>query len=62
MQLFERGPGPWIQPIKDALREMVIEGQLSASDKEGAAVIARQLSPELGVEETARQKHTRGSA
>jgi poly(A) polymerase len=47
MQLFERGPGPWIQPIKDQLREMVIEGELAAGDKEAAAPIARALYEEL---------------
>ena len=30
MQLFERGPGPWIKPIKDHLTELVIEGELRA--------------------------------
>jgi poly(A) polymerase len=49
MQLFERGPGPWIQPIKDALREMVIEGDLTAGDKEAATPIAKRLYDELGL-------------
>ncbi len=43
MQLFERGPGAWIRPIKDQLRDMVIEGELAAGDKAGAMVIARRL-------------------
>jgi poly(A) polymerase len=43
MQLFDRGPGRWIQPIKDHLRELVIEGELAANDKEGAIPIARRL-------------------
>jgi poly(A) polymerase len=47
MQLFDRGPGPWIQPIKDALREMVIEGELAAGDKATATPIARRLYAEL---------------
>jgi poly(A) polymerase len=51
MALFERGPGRWIQPVKDALREMVIEGTLAAGDKAGAEPIARQLYAELGLAE-----------
>ena len=47
MQLFERGPGPWIQPIKDYLKDLVIEGELGAGDKEAAMPIARQLYAEL---------------
>jgi poly(A) polymerase len=43
MQLFERGPGPWIKPIKEHLRNLVIEGELAADDKEAAIPIARQL-------------------
>jgi poly(A) polymerase len=53
MQLFDRGPGPWIQPIKDALREMVIEGELAAGDKERATLIAQELFAEPGVDELA---------
>jgi poly(A) polymerase len=51
MQLFERGPGPWIQPIKDALREMVIEGELGAGDKENATPIARRLYAEFELDQ-----------
>jgi poly(A) polymerase len=51
MAMFGRPPGPWIQPIKDALREMVIEGELAAGDKESAIPIARRLYAELGVAE-----------
>ena len=49
MTLFDRGPGPWIQPIKDALREMVIEGELAAGDRETATPIAQRLYAELGL-------------
>jgi poly(A) polymerase len=49
MRLFERGPGPWIQPIKDHLRELVIDGELQASDKDAALPIARRLFDELGL-------------
>src|SRR5262249_6336314 len=54
MQLFERGPGPWIQPIKDQLREMVIDGDLAAGDKEAATPIARRLYVELGLDQLPR--------
>jgi poly(A) polymerase len=47
MRLFERGPGPWIRPIKDHLRELVIEGKLASGDKAGAEPIARRLYAEL---------------
>jgi poly(A) polymerase len=47
MQLFERGPGPWIRPIKDYLKELVIEGELAAGDNEAAIPIARRLYAEL---------------
>jgi poly(A) polymerase len=51
MQLFERGPGRWIQPIKDALREMVIEGDLATGDKQAAMPIARRLYAELELDD-----------
>jgi poly(A) polymerase len=51
MELFGRGPGRWIQPIKDALREMVIEGELATTDKEKALPIARRLYAEMQSEE-----------
>jgi poly(A) polymerase len=47
MRLFERGPGAWIQPIKDHLKELVIEGELAADDKESAIPIAQRLYAEL---------------
>jgi poly(A) polymerase len=53
MQLFDRGPGPWIQPIKDHLRELVIEGELSMDDKDTAIPIARRLYEELQLDQMA---------
>jgi poly(A) polymerase len=47
MQLFERGPGPWIKPIKESLKELVIEGELASGDKDAAIAIARRLYAEL---------------
>jgi poly(A) polymerase len=47
MELFGRGPGRWIKPIKDHLREMVIDGELSMQDKAAAIPIARRLYEEL---------------
>jgi poly(A) polymerase len=43
MAMFDRQPGRWIAEIKDHLRELVIDGDLAADDKERAATIARQL-------------------
>jgi poly(A) polymerase len=43
MALFNRPPGKWIGDIKDALREMVIDGDLEPEDKSGAAAIATRL-------------------
>jgi poly(A) polymerase len=51
MALFDRGPGPWIKPIKDHLTELVIEGELRMDDKEAAEPIARRLYAELGLAE-----------
>ena len=41
MELFGRGPGPWLRPIKEHLLGLVIDGVLSPDDKETAAKIAR---------------------
>lgn len=46
MALFDRGPGPWLRPIKDHLLSLVIDGELSPDDKEEAARIARKLVEE----------------
>ena len=43
MEMFGRGPGPWIRPIKDHLLNLVIEGELAPDDRERAAEIARSL-------------------
>lgn len=43
MALFGRGPGPWLRPIKDHLLSLVIDGELSPDDKEGATRIARGM-------------------
>jgi poly(A) polymerase len=52
MRLFERGPGPWIQPIKDHLKELVIEGELAGDDKAAAEPIARRLYAALALDQT----------
>jgi poly(A) polymerase len=49
MALFDKGPGPWIRPIKDYLLGLVIEGDLAQDDKETAAVLARRFADEHGV-------------
>lgn len=43
MGMFERGPGPWLRPIKDYLLGLVIDGELAPDDKEGAARLARRF-------------------
>ncbi len=46
MEMFGRGPGPWLRPIKEHLLSMVIDGELASDDKEGAARIAREMMRE----------------
>jgi poly(A) polymerase len=41
--MFDRPPGRWIAEIKDHLRELVIDGELTSDDKERAAEIAHEL-------------------
>jgi poly(A) polymerase len=53
MDLFGRGPGRWIKPIKDQLREMVLDGDLSMDDKDAAIPIARRLYADLDLGEVA---------
>ena len=43
MEIFGRGPGPWLRPIKDHLLSLVIDGVLTPDDKEEAAKIARAM-------------------
>ena len=43
MRIFDRPPGPWIKAVKNHLRELVIEGELSPNDRDGASRIARAL-------------------
>ncbi len=46
MALFDRPPGRWIADIKDHLRELVIDGELSPDDTVTAEQIARTLMAE----------------
>jgi len=62
MRLFERGPGPWIQPIKDHLRELVIDGELGAGDQAAAKPIAQRLYAELGLGNLADRPSARAGA
>ena len=41
MEMFGRGPGPWLRPLKEHLLGLVIDGVLSPDDKEEASKIAR---------------------
>jgi poly(A) polymerase len=43
MEMFGRGPGPWLRPIKEHLLGLVIDGLLSPDDKEEASRIARSM-------------------
>ena len=43
MEMFGRGPGPWLRPIKEHLLSLVIDGALTPDDKEAAAKIARAM-------------------
>ena len=43
MIMFDRGPGPWIKPIKDYLLELVIDGELAQDDREAAANLAQEF-------------------
>ena len=43
MEIFGRGPGPWLRPIKDHLLSLVIDGALAPDDKEEAVKIARAM-------------------
>ncbi len=54
MQLFERGPGPWIRPIKDHLREMVIDGELDADDRDTATASPVSCTPSCRTKPTKR--------
>ena len=42
MEMFERGPGPWLRPIKEYLLGLVIDGALRPDDKGEAARLARE--------------------
>ncbi|GCE26241.1 CCA tRNA nucleotidyltransferase [Dictyobacter alpinus] len=46
MEMFGRGPGPWLRPLKDHLLGLVIDGELASDDKETATNIARQMMSE----------------
>jgi poly(A) polymerase len=46
MELFGRGPGPWLRPVKDYLLGLVIDGQLAPDDRDGAAEAARRFLAE----------------
>ena len=43
MELFGRGPGPWIKPVKEYLLSLVLEGELAQDGKERAAELAKEF-------------------
>lgn len=46
MAIFDRGPGPWLRPVKDYLLNLVIDGTLAPDDREGAIVAVRRFLDE----------------
>ncbi|MGB3682280.1 MAG: HD domain-containing protein [Rubrobacteraceae bacterium] len=46
MELFGRGPGPWIKPVKDYLEGEVIEGRLGQDDTAKARELAEAYATE----------------
>ncbi len=44
MTMFDRGPGPWIKPIKDYLLELVIDGELAQDDRKSAVKLAQNFA------------------
>ena len=46
MEIFGRGPGPWIKPIKDYLENEVVEGRLGQNDTERARRLAEDYADE----------------
>ncbi len=49
MELFGRGPGRWIQPVKDHLQGEVIEGRLKQDDTDKARELAETFAREHDV-------------
>jgi poly(A) polymerase len=49
MALFGKPPGRWIQPIKDYLLDLVLDGELAQNDKEQATGLAKQFAAEKGL-------------
>jgi poly(A) polymerase len=43
MELFGRGPGPWLRPLKEYLLGLVIDGKLSPDDRIGAERLAAEF-------------------
>src|SRR5260370_11419200 len=41
MELFGRGPGPWLRPLKEHLLGLVIDGKMAPDDKAGATEEAK---------------------
>jgi poly(A) polymerase len=46
MEIFGRGPGPWLRPVKEHLLGLVIDGQMAPDDKAGAEAEARRFLAE----------------
>ena len=48
MELFAREPGPWIEPIKDYLLGLVLDGELDQADTATATRLAREFVADAG--------------
>jgi poly(A) polymerase len=46
MEIFGRGPGRWIKPIKDFLQSEVVEGRLAKDDRDRARELAESYARE----------------
>jgi poly(A) polymerase len=61
MELFERGPGPWLRPLKEYLLGLVIDGKLAPDDRVGAQRLSAEfLSQHEGTPGEAEAPSTRG--
>ena len=49
MARYDRGPGPWIKPIKEYLENEVVEGRLAQDDREAAYALADAYVREHGM-------------
>ncbi len=61
MELFGRGPGPWLRPVKEYLLGLVIDGALAPDDRETAEREARRFMEEHEAETALTAGETRAA-